>query len=213
MSTTSSIYSKKGRNGRFFNLNDAIGSEIESYDIGTNALFKVALFTGIAAGSEDISDAFLLVLKNSLNEISKISPYRLVSLLSFPYFSKKFIVSALLEIKNRRSQWLLSQCDASDLSGLDSKSSQFYFTSLEKKMFEEYVATWPNAQNCLEIEFKKVRKRFIITLLKKYFNFILFWCLILLAIYIGLHITSQENSLTMWEQLRGWINFVFQRLR
>ena len=213
MNTTSSIYSKKGRGGRNLILSDAIGSEIESFDIGTNALFKVALFSNVASGSDDISDVFISILKKSLKENSKISPYRLFSFLSYHYFRKKFTYSALNEIKKMRSNWLLLQCEVTDLSGLDSKSSQHYFCSLEKKIFEEYVAGWPSAQNCLETEFKKVRKRFLLTLLKKYFNFFLFWCLIILAIYIGLHITSKENSLTMWDQLKGWINFILQRLR
>lgn len=213
MSTTSSIYSKKGRVGRNLNLSDAIGSEIESFDIGTNALFKVALFSNISSGSSDISDVFLSILKKSLEENSKISPYRVFSFLSYHYFRKKFTFFALNEIKKMRSQWLLLQCDVTDLSGLDSKSSQHYFCSLEKKIFEQYVTGWPNAQNSLEFEFKRIRKRFIFSLLKKYFNFFLFWCLIILAIYIGLHITSKENSLTMWDQLKGWINFILQRLR
>ncbi len=212
MNTTSSIYSKKGRVGRNLNLSDSIGSEIESFDTGTNALFKVALYSGIAPGSEDISDVFLTILKTSLQENSKISPYRLFSFLSYHYFRKKFTLSALNEIRKIRSSWLLLQCDVTDLSGLDSKSSQHYFCSLEKKIFEEYVAGWPSAQNSLEFEFKKIRKRFLLSLLKKYFNFFLFWCLIILAIYIGLHITSKENSLTMWEQFKGWINFILQRL-
>ncbi len=213
MNTTSSIYSKKGRIGRNLNLSDALGSEIESFDIGTNVLFKVALYSGIVSGSEDISDVFLSILKASLKENSKISPYRLFSFLSYHYFRKKFTLSALNEIRKNRSNWLLLQCDVTDLSGLDSKSSQHYFCSLEKKIFEEYVAGWSYAQNCLEFEFKKIRKRFLFSFLKKYFNFFLFWCLIILAIYIGLHITSKENSLTMWDQLKGWINFILQRLR
>jgi hypothetical protein len=213
VNTTSSIYSKKGRGGRNLILSDAIGSEIEAFDIGTNALFKVALFSNVTAGSDDISDVFISILKKSLKENSKISPYRLFSFLSYHYFKKKFTLSALNEIKKMRSNWLLLQCEVTDLSGLDSKSSQHYFCSLEKKIFEDYVAVWPSAQNCLEAEFKKVRKRFLFSLLKKYFNFFLFWCLIILAIYIGLHITSKENSLTMWDQLKGWINFILQRLR
>jgi hypothetical protein len=212
VNTTSSIYSKKGRNNRNLILADVIGSEIEAFDIGTNALFKAALFSNIKSGSEDISDVFLSLLKKSLAANSKISPYRLFSFLSYHYFKKKFIVTALEEIKKTRSNWLLMQCNVTELSGLDSKSSHFYFSHLEKRIFEEYVTGWNDAQFALEKEFKKVRKKFLISLLKKYFNFLLFWCFIFIAIYIGLHITSKENSLTMWQQLKGWINFLLQRL-
>lgn len=212
MNTTTSLYSKKGRSNRNLILSDVIGSEIESFDIGTNALLKAALFSDIESGSSDVSEVFLSILKKSLAENSKISPYRLVSFLSYQYFKKKFILSALEEIKKLRSNCLLLQCNVTELSGLDSKSAHFYFSNLEKKIFEEYVTGWVDAEKSLEKEFKKVRKKFLMSFFRKYFNFMLFWCFIFLAIYIGLHITSKENSLTMWQQLKGWINFLLQRL-
>lgn len=173
MNTSSSIYSKR-RQGRNPTPLDAIGSEIESFDIGTNALFKVALYKGVPSGSNDVSEIFIAILKKSLAENSKISPYRLFSFLSFHYFKKKFTLSALEEVKSMRSNWILLQCDVTALSGLDSKSSQYYFYSLERRLFEDYVTGWPTAQNWLESEFQKVRKKFLISLLKKYSNFSFF---------------------------------------
>jgi hypothetical protein len=212
VNTTSGVYSKNGRASRSLMLSDAIGSEIESFDIGTNALYKVALFSNVSSGSSEISNIFLMILKKSLAENSKLSLYRLFSFLSFHYFKKKFIITALTLVKKMRSDWLLLQCEVTELSGLDSKSAQFYFSNLEKRIFEEYVSGWLNAQNCLKNEFIKLRKKFLFSLLKKYFNFLLFWCFIFLAIYIALHITSKENSLTMWDQFKGWINFLLQML-
>ncbi|WP_186644469.1 hypothetical protein [Fluviispira vulneris] len=191
---------------------DILGSEVEAFDIGTNALFKIALYVGVPSGSSDVDDVFLDILKKSLTQSSKISFQRLFTLLSFHYFKKRFVPQAIYEVKLLRTGWLLTQCNVAELSGLDSKAAQHYFNTLEQKVFVDYIAGWSSLNNWLELEFQKVRKKFLISLLKKYSNFILFWCLILLAIFIGLHITSKENSLTMWEQIQGWFGFITQRL-
>ncbi|KAB8033485.1 hypothetical protein [Fluviispira multicolorata] len=192
---------------------DILGSEVETFDIGTNALFKIALYLGVPSGSSDVDDVFLDILKKSLSQNSKLSFQRFFTLLSFHYFKKRFVPQAIYEVKQLRTDWLLGQCVVSELSGLDSKGAQHYFNTLEQRVFVDYITGWPSLHNWLELEFQKIRKKFLISLLKKYSNFILFWCLIILAVFIGLHITSKENSLTMWEQIQGWIGFITQRLR
>lgn len=198
--------------GKHTNTSDIIGSEIDSCDTGTNALFKVAMFSNAKSGSTDISEIFLNILKRHILTSPKTTIEGSFSFLSFANFKEKFISAAIEDIKKLRANWLLNNCDPYELANMEVKNAQLYFTQLEKRQFEEYVAGWQEPQELLFKEFKKIRRKFVFEFVKRNLHFLLFWCLIFLAIFIGLHITSKENSLTMWEQLKGWIYFLLQRL-
>lgn len=213
MNITSNTYSKKYRSERNIVFSDDLGSEIELFDIETNVFFKLALFLNIESGSDEISNIFLIIFKKIIKERSKVFPLNIFLYISFKYFKKEFILISLCEIKKLRPNWILRHSDVASLASLDSKSSKNYFLNLEKKIFEDYITGWSSPNKCLEIEFKKVRNKFLIVQFKKKLNFFFFWFLIIIVAYICLHITSKENALPFWEQFKGWINFLLLRLR
>lgn len=208
MNTSSSTYSKRSRISQELVLLDAIGTEIDSFDISTNAYFKLALFLNIPSGSPEISGSFNFIFKIILARTTKYSFSRFFLFFSYSYFKKRFVYCALEEIKSRRAQWLLDNCAANELAALDAKATQHYFLTLERKAFENYINGWNNLQNILKIEFENNRKNTIVRFIKKYFHFFIFWSLVVLAVYLGLKITATENSLTIWEQLKEFYNFM-----
>lgn len=212
MNLSSSTISKKYHIQRKSNPIDLIGYEVDFCDTETNALIKVAMFSYVKSDSVEISDFFQKLLKK-YSIISNKKPFHgLFSILFFSKFKERFIVAVAEEIKQLRVSWLLEKCDPYELAAIDAKNTQQYFSQLEKNLFEKYVAEWDSPQKLFYSEFKNLRKKIIFQFFRSNLHFILFWCLIFLAIFLGLHITSKENSLTMWQQLKGWIFFLLQRL-
>lgn len=203
---------KKAGNDKTAVAAEVIGSEASSCDLGTNALLKVAMLSDIKPDSSDISDVFLAILRKYLLISTRSSIESFFSFLSFSRFREKFIFAAAEEIRRQRSSWLLQNCEPFILANMDAKGTQHYFLQLEENHFRDFVGGWKDPQDVLRREFRRVRKKFLFAFLKRNLHFLLFWCLIFLAIFIGLHITSKENSLTMWEQLKGWVFFLLQRL-
>ncbi|WGL59893.1 hypothetical protein QEJ31_15280 [Pigmentibacter sp. JX0631] len=212
MNLSSNTISKKYHIQRKSNPIDSIGYEVDFCDTETNALIKVAMFSNVKSETAEISEFFQKLLKK-YSIISDRKPFKaLFSIFSYAKFKEKFLLAAAEEIKIARVSWLLEKCDPYELAIIDAKNSLQYFSNLEKHLFDKYVAEWDSPQKLFFFEFKNLRKKIIFQFFRKNMHFILFWCLIFLAVFLGLHITSKENSLTMWQQLKGWIFFLLQRL-
>jgi hypothetical protein len=146
------------------------------------------------------------------NALGRLSPERFYLFFSLFYFKKKFHLLLQIEIKKTRNQWLLSHCQPSTLSCFDTKAAEHYFQKLDETAFENYLSSFKNASEWFENEFIFIRKQIFVQLFKKNINFFLFWFFILFAICFGLLVTSQENTYTIWEQLKGWFAFLLKRV-
>lgn len=185
--------------------------QLNSLDPQVISFFKFALFKNTPHDYAQIHELFSRVVYSLIKKENRISCSRFYLVFSFIAFKKAFYELIQSQLKELRGPWLLSNCHASKLYGLESKASQNYFQNFEQQKVLDYLSHFDSLDNWVYLEYKKVRIQMFFTLVKNNSNLFLSWLAIVFIFVFCMVLAAKGNSFTLVQQIKVWAHFILNK--
>ncbi len=91
------------------------------------------------------------------------------------------------------------------------KALKSYFEELEKEKLSEFIDHFETPEKLIMQCYHSIRIYYIVNLLKKNIGFLFFWSFIIFCVFFFLNFAAKENSFSLVQQFRLWINFILGR--
>lgn len=170
----------------------------------------VCLYAKLAPTDRELLNQFILDFQKIFSKFSFLSLNKLYCFIFFRSFVKQF-QQILMEKKEKfRVDFLLCNANPKSFIGLTMQNQSCYFVKLEESLFEKSFVDLKDRESIALKYFKQARFFFVKKFLKKNYKILLFLLLIVLCFYVSLKISVSANSISVSEQIFGWLHFLLK---